>query len=110
MKIVYKALNEGFEQCIVPNDFEVSEPYTEIEPPQPNWRPVFNFKTERWVEKATEEEMERPEVGPTDLETISQLISDLEIAKIEEELINEQREQNVTDLEIRVIELENGGK
>ncbi len=47
MKIVYKVLEDGFEQCVVEDDFVVTKPYTDIEPPQPNWRPKFNFRTEK---------------------------------------------------------------
>lgn len=108
MKIVYKVLEDGFEQCVVEEDFEVVKPYTDIEPPQPNWKPVFDFQKKQWIETATEEDMQIPEVGLSESEKIMQALSDLEIDALKKDSLLEQLGQQVTDLEIQL--LENGAE
>ena len=58
MKSIFSALVPyGFEQEIVDDDFEVVEPYTEIFPIQPCFKPAFDFKQNKWIETASDEEL-----------------------------------------------------
>lgn len=106
MKIVYKVIKKtnDFEQIIVEDDFDVKEPYTEIPPPQPCWKPVFDFKKNQWTDAATEEDTQTPISELTEFEKLVQTVSDLEIKDLEKEALIEQLGQQVTDLEIQLME------
>lgn len=94
MKSIFRALVPyGFEQEIVDDDFEVVEPYTEIFPIQPCFKPTFDFKQNKWIETATEEEMKPVEVDPdeegsSEIESIKKSVSDLKnkVSELEEQI------------------------
>lgn len=98
MKSIFKALKpHGYEQRIVDDDFEVKKPYIDIFPIQPCWKPKFDFKQNKWIETATEEEMKPVEVDPgeegtSEIESIKKSVSDLKHKVIElEEQINDKQ-------------------
>lgn len=76
VKQVYKYDSSGqyIEPIIIePNnygEYTIPSNCTEIELPQPNWKPVFI--NGEWVETATEEEMLPPPMEPTQLEKLQQ--------------------------------------
>ena len=72
MKTVFKPLEPfGFEQIIVNDNEEILEGFTEVEPPVPSWKPVFDFKKNKWVETATDDEKEGLAVDdPTEIDEL----------------------------------------
>ncbi|KRN62102.1 hypothetical protein [Carnobacterium maltaromaticum] len=84
----------------------VEEPFTLIPPPEPNWKPRFNFRSDKWTETATDEEMAESVAELTEFEKLVQTVSDLEIKDLEKEVLIEQLGQQVTDLEIQLMESE----
>lgn len=72
MKTVYKPLEPfGFEQIIVEDSEKIPVGCTDIEPPVPNWKPVFDFEKNKWIETATDEEKQGTAVD--DLTEMDQL-------------------------------------
>lgn len=61
---VFRVADDGFgwvdSECFcIPENVKmtVQRPYTLIQPPNPNWKPYFDWESETWIETATEEEM-----------------------------------------------------
>lgn len=106
MKSVFKMTEDGFEQMIVEDDFVVEEPYTDVPPPIPNWKPIFDFVSKSWEERATEEEMNTSVEESSKEEILAQQISELEIKNIEKDILIESLGQQMSDLEILFL----GGK
>jgi hypothetical protein len=81
MKQVYRFDADGnyLEPVILEDEQEIPFDCTDIELPQPNWKPVFNGT--EWIETATEEEMNPPVVI---------VKSDIEILKEQNEDLNSQ--------------------
>lgn len=56
MEIIYKPDNENRTWTI--SEWDEKEPipegYTTIAPPKLNWRPIFDWETNEWIETATE--------------------------------------------------------
>lgn len=86
MKSIFKAIEPyGFEQEFVDDNFTAEKPYTDIYPPEPNWKPVFDYEKNEWIETATEEERKpKPDKlpdTPSDSERLEELekkMNDLE--------------------------------
>lgn len=118
MKYIFLVNDEGFgfnESEIVEDDYKCEQPWTDVMPPQPNWKPQFNWISNTWVETATEEEMNPPEVKPelTEVEELGQKISEMELADLEKEnrikqleAENEVLGMQQTDNDLRLMELE----
>ena len=73
LKSIFKPLSPyGVEQQYIENEQEVPEGWTEVWPPQPCWKPVYDRSNHVWIEIATDEEMNPPEVPtpPTELEKL----------------------------------------
>lgn len=93
MKIVYKPLSPyGFEQVITEEDIEVPVGHTDIEPPTPNWKPLFNWEANEWIELATEEEKQGKAVDD---------VTELDQLKKE----NEELQKQITDTQIALAEV-----
>lgn len=59
MKTVFKSLEPyGFEQIVLEDNESIPEGCSDIQPPVPNWKPVFDPIKKEWVETATDEEKE----------------------------------------------------
>ena len=72
MKLVYKPLEPfGFEQIVIDDTEKIPEGCTDVMPPVPNWKPVFNFNKKEWIETATDEEKQGTAVD--DLTEMNQL-------------------------------------
>lgn len=74
MRTLYKPLSPyGFEQVIIEEDMEVPAGHTDIEPPTPNWKPLFNWEANEWIELATDEEKQGSAVDDiTEIEQLKQ--------------------------------------
>lgn len=100
MKVVYKSIKPyGFEQIILNNQENIPENCTEIKPPVPNWKPKFDFKNNRWIEMATDEEKKGSAVDD---------VTELEKLKREnEELKKAAEEQTIqmTDMQLAIAEV-----
>ncbi|MGO2267146.1 MAG: hypothetical protein ACTH54_09900 [Vagococcus salmoninarum] len=87
IKIIYKTIKpHGFEQVIINEGNEYDKDmYTEITPPQPCWKPYFDFKEGKWVELATEEEMsvKSTDEDLTELEKLRQTVENADKAFLE---------------------------
>lgn len=58
-KAIYLPLQpHGVWQEYIDKEYDIPKGWTDVEPPQPLWKPVFNFKTRKWKETATKEEMQ----------------------------------------------------
>lgn len=67
MELAYKVLEPyGFEQVFI--DGELPVDCTMIAPPEQSWKPVFNFRTQKWKETALKSEKEQtPEDDPNEI-------------------------------------------
>ncbi|MFS7207033.1 hypothetical protein AB6887_05235 [Carnobacterium divergens] len=118
MKEIFKINEEEFgfsESQLVEDDYLCENPWTDVPLPQPCWKPKFNWNSNTWVETATEEEMNPPEVKPelTEVEELGQKISEMELADLEKEnrikqleAENEVLGMQQTDNDLRLMELE----
>ena len=105
-KSIFKPLSPyGVEQQYIENEQEVPEGWTEVWPPQPCWKPVYDWNANKWIETATDEEMHPsdPEEEPTTEEMLAQQVSDLEIKDIEKNDLIEKLGQQVSELEIMIL-------
>lgn len=84
---IFRVADDGFgwieEESEYVNEnmgIRVEKPYTLIQPPNPNWKPFFDWKQQKWIETATEEEMQVGEdlIDPYDvIEKQNKLIEEL---------------------------------
>ena len=100
MKAAYRPIEPyGFEQIIIDDHENIPEGCTEIVPPVPNWKPKFDFKNNRWIEMATDEEKKGSAVDD---------VTELEKLKREnEELKKAAEEQTIqmTDTQLAIAEV-----
>lgn len=100
MKIAYKPLKPfGFEQIIVEDSEKIPVGCTEIEPPVPSWKPKFDFKNNRWIEMATDEEKKGSAVDD---------VTELEKLKRENEELKKAAEEQaiqMTDTQLAIAEV-----
>ncbi|MFS1213777.1 hypothetical protein ACFDAR_13025, partial [Enterococcus lactis] len=100
MKVVYKSIKPyGFEQIILNNQENIPENCTEIEPPVPSWKPKFDFKNNRWIEMATDEEKKGSAVDD---------VTELEKLKRENEELKKAAEEQaiqMTDTQLAIAEV-----
>lgn len=82
---IFRVADDGFgwieEECEYVNEnmrIVVEKPYTLIQPPNPNWKPFFDWDKQEWIETATEEEMA---VG-------EDLVDPYEVINMQKELID----------------------
>jgi len=97
--------------------YDVPDRCTEVPPPQPNWKPVFDRETGKWVETITQEELDeihRPKERPlTETEILGQQMTERELeAMVQGQQITDLeieamlQGQQMTDFEIRLLEME----
>ncbi|MDT2392796.1 hypothetical protein P7D58_02615 [Enterococcus avium] len=100
MKTVYKPSEPyGFEQIFIEDTEQVPDGCIEIEPPVPNWKPVFNFEQNKWIETATDEEMKGTAVDdPTEIDLLKE-----ENKELKKEL--EETKADVTNTQIGLAEV-----
>ena len=106
LKSIFKPLSPyGVEQQFIDVEIETPKGWTEVWPPQPCWRPVYDWDTNKWDETATNEEMHPSDLEeePTTEEMLAQQVSDLEIKDIEKNDLIEKLGQQVSELEIMIL-------
>lgn len=114
-KVIYKIdVNGEVEGTRLPEE-DVCLERNETDKPIPDglFKPRFDFET-GWYEGATQEELltvenilnGNEEVALTDVEKLAQAVSDLEIKDMEKNELIVQLGQQVTDLEIQLLESE----
>jgi hypothetical protein len=76
MKQVYKYDNNGnyIEPLLIEDGHNLPNNCTDKEPPQPNWKPVFNGT--KWIETITQEELNALQKQPIPLSPFEQLQKD----------------------------------
>lgn len=115
LKAIFKPLSPyGVDQQYIEKEEDVPEGWTEVWPPQPCWKPTYDWNANTWIETATEEEIDPPQVEElTDIQQLAQEFTALELTNFEKDnLISELKKetkmlgQQSTDNELRLIELE----
>lgn len=126
MKLLHKYDENGLyiEDVMVDMDdmgrYDVPDRCTEVPPPQPSWKPVFDSEKNEWIETITQEELEelqKPSERPlTDTEVLGQQMTERELeAMVQGQQITDLeieamlQGQQMTDFEIRLLEMEAKG-
>ena len=110
MKIYYKIDANGYP--LESKVFSTEETAAEEGYNYPSWeelllKPKWSEKMNKWVETATDEELNPPEMGGlTREEELAQQVSELEIKDMEKDILIESMGQQLSDLEIMIL----GGK
>lgn len=81
MRLIYKPDNENFiwTTDTIKEDEELPEGYTTIAPPTLNWRPIFDWEANEWIETATEWEKQG-------FETEEEMVHEMKLREIEEQV------------------------
>ena len=99
-KTIYKPLLPyGFEQIIIEDSWDIPSNHTDVMPPVPNWKPVFNFTKKEWIETATDEEKKGSAVDD---------VTELEKLKRENEELKKAAEEQaiqMTDTQLAIAEV-----
>lgn len=87
MRLIYKPDNENFiwSTEILNEDEELPEGFTVIPPPKLNWRPIFDWETNEWVETATPDEIIAMEYGVEDISEAIKLVKESKINDLKSE-------------------------
>lgn len=76
MQLIFKPLKpHGFDSRVIADGETIPDGWTNVFPPQPCWKPVFDWSKNVWIETATEEEMRPPAVidpEPSEIELLRQ--------------------------------------
>lgn len=71
----FKSNQDGnFEVDLINEEDEdfVTEPYTLVPPPVPNWKPVFDFTENKWIETLSDDEIKVKNAGANSLEELKE--------------------------------------
>lgn len=71
----FKSNQDGnFEVDLINEEDEdfVTEPYTLVPPPVPNWKPVFDFTENKWIETLSDDEIKVKNAGASSLEELKE--------------------------------------
>ena len=87
MRLIYKPDNENFIWTteILNEGEELPEGFTVIPPPKLNWRPMFDWETNEWIETATPDEIVAMEYGVEDVSEVVKLVKESKINDLKSE-------------------------